>query len=181
MLSSVRMSPVIRCNTSPLSFCSVIKRRMMLARASGFSTRKARSSSSSRIHCIPMRPASGAKISIVSRAFCCCLSTRMDLIVRMLCSRSDSFTRMTRKSFDIAINSLRKFSACLVSVEFSCRLVSFVTPSTSSATSVPKRSSTSPKEALVSSIVSCNRAVMIVASSNCCSVRIAATDTGWVK
>ena len=32
--------------------------------------RKEMSSSSSRIHCMPIRPASGAKISIVSRAFC---------------------------------------------------------------------------------------------------------------
>ena len=38
----------------------VMKRRMIEFRPSGLRTRKARSSSSSRIHCIPMRPASGA-------------------------------------------------------------------------------------------------------------------------
>ena len=59
-------------------------RRMIELRPSGFSTRKARSSNSSRIHCMPIRPARGAKISIVSRAFCACFSGRMDLIVRML-------------------------------------------------------------------------------------------------
>ena len=36
------------------------KRRISEVRPSGFSTSKARSSSSSRIDCIPMRPASGA-------------------------------------------------------------------------------------------------------------------------
>jgi hypothetical protein len=54
------MSVVILLMTSPDSRCSVMKRRMIEARASGLSTRKARSSSSSRIHCMPMRPASGA-------------------------------------------------------------------------------------------------------------------------
>ncbi len=38
----------------------VRKRRMIELRASGFRTLNDRSSSSSRIHCIPMRPARGA-------------------------------------------------------------------------------------------------------------------------
>lgn len=137
------MSAVILWTTSPVSRWSVMKRRMIELRASGFRTRKARSSSSSRIHCIPMRPASGAKISIVSRAFWACFSGRIDLMVRMLCRRSASFTRITRRSFDIAMKSLRKFSACLDWAEDSSRLVSFVTPFTSSAISSPKRRATS--------------------------------------
>ena len=137
------MSAVIFWITSPVSRWSVMKRRMIELRASGLRTRKARSSSSSRIHCMPMRPASGAKMSIVSRAFCACFSARIDLIVRMLWSRSASFTRITRRSFDIAMKSLRKFSACFDSSEESWRLVSFVTPSTSSAISGPKVSQTS--------------------------------------
>jgi len=127
------MSAVILWITSPVSFCSVMKRRMIEDRASGLRTLNDRSSSSSRIHCMPIRPASGAKMSIVSRAFCACLSAGSDLIVRMLCSR----TRITLRSFDIAMNSLRKFSDCFEAVEFSCRLVSLVTPSTSSAISSP--------------------------------------------
>ena len=45
-------------------------------------------------------------------------------------------------SLDIAMKSLRKFSACFVSTLESCRLVSLVTPSTNSATSCPNISST---------------------------------------
>ena len=82
-------------------------------------------------------------MSMVSRAFCACFSERIALMVRILCNRSDSLTRITRRSFDIAMNSLRKFSACLVWEDVSCRLVSLVTPSTSSATSLPNNSCTS--------------------------------------
>ena len=52
--------------------------------------------------------------------------------VRMLCSRSASFTRITRTSLAIASRSLRKFSAWAVSLEDQFQLrVSLVTPSTS--------------------------------------------------
>ncbi len=54
----------------------------------------------------------------------------------------------------IAMKSLRKFSACLVSVDDSCRLVSLVTPSTKSATSRPKTSWRSRCVERVSSMVS---------------------------
>ena len=118
---------------------------------------------------------------MVSRAFCCCFSGDMARIVRMLWRRSASLTRITRRSFDIAMNSLRKFSACLVSDDESWRLVSFVTPSTSPAISVPNALSTSSWVERVSSIVSWSSAVAMVASSSCCSVRIAATATGCVK
>ena len=58
-------------------------------------------------------------------------------IVRMLCVRSASLTKMTRRSFAIASSILRKLSACA-----SSRLLNFswsilLTPSTSSATSSP--------------------------------------------
>ena len=96
----------------------------------------------------------------------------------MLCSRSASLTSVTRRSREVAMNSLRKFSACLVSVEASCRLVSLVTPSTRPAISAPKRRSISAKVARVSSIVSCSSAVTMVPSSICCSARIRATATG---
>jgi hypothetical protein len=58
--STASISSVMRGMTSPVSFCSVTKRRMIEVRASGLRTRKDRSSSSSRIHCMPIRPASGA-------------------------------------------------------------------------------------------------------------------------
>ena len=102
-------------------------------------------------------------------------------MVRMLWSRSDSLTRMTRRSFDIAMKSLRKFSACLVSEDDSSILVSLVTPSTRSAISRPKRASTSAALALVSSTTSCSRAVTMVASSSLWAARRWATSTGWVK
>ena len=178
---TVSISSVIFGITSPDSFCSVKNRRMIELRASGLSTRKARSSNSSRIQCIPIRPASGAKMSMVSRAFLACFSCGICRIVRILCRRSASFTKITRMSLDMAIKSLRKFSACLLSRFDSSRLVSLVTPSTNSATSLPKRSTISEYVPLVSSIVSCRSAVAIVASSNRCSVRIAATATGCVK
>ena len=64
-------------------------------------------------------------------------------MVRMLCSRSASLTSRTRRSFDIAISSLRKFSACSFSTDDSSRLVSLVTPSTSCAISSPNLSAIS--------------------------------------
>ena len=59
--------------------------------------------------------------------------------VRMLCSRSASFTSSTRMSRLIASTSLRKFSACLVRSDCSSSRVSLVTPSTRPAISPPNR------------------------------------------
>jgi hypothetical protein len=101
--------------------------------------------------------------------------------VRMLCIRSASLTRITRTSAAIASSSLRKFSAWAVSVEVSSSWVSLVTPSTRSAISAPNRRDISSRVAGVSSMVSCNSAVTIEASSSCSSVRIAATSSGWPK
>ena len=72
--STVRMSSVIWAMTSPVSRRILMKRRMIDLRPSGFRMRKAMSSSSSRIHCMPIRPASGPKMSMVSRALRCCFS-----------------------------------------------------------------------------------------------------------
>ena len=47
----------------------------------------------------------------VSRAFCACFSDRMDLIVRMLCSRSAIWMRSTRRSSTAARMRRRRFSA----------------------------------------------------------------------
>ncbi len=82
-------------------------------------------------------------------------------------------------SRDMAMNSLRKFSACLDWVLDSSRLVSLVTPSTSSAISAPNMPTTSSLVDRVSSIVSCSSAVTMVASSRRISVRMAATAMGW--
>ena len=97
--------------------------------ASGFNTLKAKSSSSSRIHCIPIRPARGANMSMVSRALLICFSGRICLIVRILCSLSPSLTSKTLKSCDIASNNFRKFSACFACTEDNSKFVNFVTPS----------------------------------------------------
>ena len=75
---------------------------------------------------------------------------------------------MTRRSFDIAMKSLRKFSACFDSARAIWRLVSFVTPSTSAAISAPKRRRIWALVARVSSTVSCSSAVTMVASSMRC-------------
>ena len=63
--------------------------------------------------------------------------------VRMLCSRSASFTSSTRMSWLIASTSLRKFSACLSRPVFSSSFVSFVTPSTNPAIGLPNRAAIS--------------------------------------
>ena len=131
--------------------------------------------------CIPIRPAKGAKISIVSRAFSICLAGDIAFMVRILCRRSASFTKITRTSWAIAIKSLRMFSASLVSLDVSCICVSFVTPSTRSAISGENFSAMSFLVERVSSIVSCKSAVMIVESSSFCCARIIATSTGCEK
>ena len=57
--------------------------------------------------------------------------------------------------------------------------VSLVTPSTSVATSSPKRSRTSSSDALVSSTVSCSSAAHSVSVSRRMPAQIFATPTGW--
>ena len=61
----------------------------------------------------------------------------------MLCSRSASLIISTRRSRAIATSILRKFSACRSSREEKVSLPSLVTPSTSSAISLPNSRSRS--------------------------------------
>ena len=66
-----------------------------------------------------------------------CFSRGSEPIVRMLCSRSASFTMMTRMSLVIASSILRRLSACRSSRFAKLILLSLVTPSTQRATSSP--------------------------------------------
>lgn len=72
----------------------------------------------------------------------------------MLWSLSASLMMTTRMSLDMARNILRSVRACFSSMELTLMEVSFVTPSTSSATVSPKRSRTSSRVTGVSSTVS---------------------------
>ena len=125
------MSSIILGTKSSVSFLKVINLLIIELRASELRTRKLRSSNSSLINCIPILPANGAKISIVSLDFLICLSIGNALMVLILCNLSASLTSKTLTSLLIAMNSFLKFSACFVSNELSSKLVSFVTPSTS--------------------------------------------------
>ena len=92
--------------------------------------------------------------------------------VRMLCVRSASLTRMTRRSRTIASSILRKLSACASSRLLNLIWSSLVTPSTSSATSAPKRSASSSFGVGVSSMTSCRMAATMVSASRCRSARM---------
>ena len=101
-------------------------------------------------------------------------STGMCRSVRMLCSRSASFTATTRQSSAIAMNIERRFSTCssarrLASLEnttsvgrsICARTIlgsfdTFVSPSTIFATVGPNIAPISSKESAVSSTVSCS-------------------------
>ena len=133
--------------------------------SSGSSQKKDKSSSSHLTEEIPRRSASGAYTSMVSRALNRRRSGGSAANVRMLWRRSASLMITTRMSFDMARNILRRLSACFSSIELTSMDVSFVTPSTSSATDLPKREEISSSEADVSSTVSCMRAAQMVSSS----------------
>ncbi len=96
----------------------------------------------------------------------------------MLCSRSASLMRITRTSRAIASSILRKFSACASAADWNSILSSFETPSTSSATGLPKVSEISSFVTLVSSVTSCRSAAISVWPSRCQSARISATASG---
>src|SRR6476661_4589109 len=91
----------------------------------------------------------------------------------MLCSRSASLMTSTRMSLDIATIILRIVSDCAESPY--CTLSSFVTPSTSWATSLPKSFVTCSRTYGVSSTVSWRRAATSVASVMPSSARIVVT------
>ena len=96
----------------------------------------------------------------------------------MLCNLSASFTSKTLISFEVARISFLKFSAFELFAACSSKIEILVTPSTKSATSWPNSFFTELYVALVSSIVSCKRPVVIVALSNLSSVKIFATAIG---
>ena len=149
--------------------------------ASGFSILKDKSSSSSRILFIPILSARGAYISIVSLDILIfLLSSVTDCKVLMLCNLSASFTKRTLISFEVASISFLKFSALEFSFALSSSAEIFVTPSTKSATSNPNSFFTDSYVAFVSSMVSCNNPVTIVALSNFNSVKMSATATGCI-
>ena len=99
-------------------------------------------------------------------------------IVLILCNRSAILTNKTLISFEVAKINFLKFST----LEFAPAVFSnteiFVTPSTKSATSSPNSFLIVSYVAKVSSIVSCNNPVVIVALSNFKSVKIFATSIG---
>ena len=73
----------------------------------------------------------------VSRAIRRRLSGANTSKVRMLCSRSAIFTKITRRSLAIAMAIFWKFSACASARELKVILLSLLTPSTRSATVLP--------------------------------------------
>ena len=107
-----------------------------------------------------------------------CLSCGKEESVRILCSLSANFSSITRTSLAVAMNIFLRLSACCSSFELKLMRDSFVTPSTSSATSVPKFFSISDFSKAVSSTVSCSKAAAMVAASMSRLMRIRATFVG---
>ena len=120
-------------------------------------------------------------MSIVSRAMRVRRSSGRYCSVRMLCSRSASFTRITRTSSTMASSSLRKFSACRSSEEENGILLILVTPSTMWSTSSPKYSLMRSGSVSVSSSTSCSRPTATQAGSIRMSARMAATSSGCTR
>ena len=81
-------------------------------------------------------------------------------------------------SLEVAKINFLKFSALEFDVAVFSKTDIFVTPSTKSATSSPNSPLIVSYVAKVSSMVSCNKPVVIVALSNFNSVRILATSIG---
>ena len=83
-------------------------------------------------------------------------------------------------SLAMAMSILRRFSACSSSLLVYCTRVSFVTPSTMSATAVPNWRAMSSWVRLVSSITSCSSAAMMESSSSPMSTLMSAAAMQWV-
>ena len=98
----------------------------------------------------------------------------------MLWSRSASLMSTTRMSSAIARNIFRMFSACCCSWLSVENLLSLVTPSTSCATSLPKRSSMSERAYSVSSGTSCSSSAWTAVRSMPRPARICAAAIGCV-
>src|SRR5258706_437452 len=119
-------------------------------------------------------------MSSVSREILRRLGSARGASVRMLWRRSASLMRTTLRSSAIATIIFRMFSACCCwSVRSEIR-PSFVTPSTSRATSGPNSRLTSSSVRFVSSTVSCRRAAAIVSASRPRSASIAALAAGVI-
>ena len=103
----------------------------------GYKALNPNSSNSTLTLFIPKRFAIGAYMSRVSRAIRRRLSGANTSKVRMLCSRSAIFTKITRRSLAIAMAIFWKFSACASARELKVILLSLLTPSTRSATVLP--------------------------------------------
>ncbi|CSI92548.1 Uncharacterised protein [Vibrio cholerae] len=86
--------------------------------------------------------------------------------------------RITRISCTMASTILRKFSACASLRSRNLSLSSLDTPSTNSATELPKWASKSSLVTSQSSITSCSSAACSVSRSRRISARIRATATG---
>ena len=95
-----------------------------------------------------------------------------------MCNLSASLTSKTLISFEVAKINFLKFSALEMLDALSSSADNFVTPSTKFATSSPNSFFTVSYVTFVSSIVSCNKPVVIVALSSFNSVRILATARG---
>ena len=119
----------------------------------------------------------------------CCASLDWYLSVRILCSLSASFMRMTLISFAMARNILRRFSACISSLSaflsfgslvlsVRCRCFNFVTPSTRCATSSPNSARISSMVMMVSSSTSWSSPAAMVSLSSSSSASIMATQSG---
>ena len=98
---------------------------------------------------------------------------------------------MTRISFAMARNILRRFSACIsrrsaflsfgfLILSVRCRCCSLVTPSTRRRTSSPNSSRICSSVITVSSSTSCNRPAAMVSLSSSSSARMIATQSGWI-
>src|SRR5216117_651727 len=90
-------------------------------------------------------------------------------------AQAENFRKML---LAMARSILRKFSACASSALWNSMRSSLETPSTSSATGLPKVSEISSLVTEVSSVTSCSSAAISVCPSRCQSARISATARG---
>ena len=140
--------------------------------------RKARSSSSALISCIPILRDNGPYNPIVSFDFFICLDLGRCSIVLMLWRRSHIFTNTTRTSFDIASIIFCKLLASRSIPGVISSFPNLLTPSTISATSFPNNLARFLLLTSQSSSTSCNRAEQIVSGSIRRSSNIWATSIG---
>ena len=91
-----------------------------------------------------------------------CFSGGKKFRVRMLCSRSASFTSTTRTSVTMASSILRTLSTCRTSGETRSSRLILVTPSTKRAVSDPNPAAISESGIRASSTTSCRRAAQRV-------------------